>query len=115
MIGSKPARPRHSRTARSVTRASVPLDSAMLKSSVTPIERHEERRRESLEDGIDTTCRRQIDADEQAPSPSDRTPTLMVVTQLTSTAQHERADRQPGEVHRVTADVGRCRHEPAPR
>ena len=49
MIGSRPACPRQARTACAVTRASVPLTSAMLKSSVTPIERDEQVGRKPFE------------------------------------------------------------------
>ncbi len=84
MMGSTPAWPRHMRTARAVSRASVPFDSAMLKSSVTPtsVTNSATGNPASTASG-DIPPRKTPTRSARA---SDNTPTLIVVVQLKTTA-----------------------------
>ena len=84
MIGSTPAWPRHRRTARAVSRASVPFDSAMLKSSVTPTSVTN-----SATGNPASTASGDIpprNTPTRSARASDNTPTLIVVVQLRTTA-----------------------------
>ena len=84
MIGSTPACPRHRRTARAVSRASVPLHSAMANSSVTPMSVT------SRSVGNPSRTALGVMPPRNTPTMSaiaiDRTPTLIVVMQLRVTA-----------------------------
>ena len=99
MIGRRPACPRHRRTARAVTRASVPLTSAMLKSSVTPTSvtssarrkpfEHHVRRHAAQIDADDQRHRHRQDADVDRRRAAERD------------GDDEGGDRNPGEAHRA--------------
>ena len=114
MIGSAPAWPRQSRTARAVSRASVPLTSAMLNSSVTP-----------------TSVTNSVDGKPSSTGAGDMPPRQHADDQRQRERQHadvdrrraaqrdgehERRDRDPGEAHRgrglaVRARRGQRPHE----
>ena len=93
MIGSAPAWPRHSRTARSVTRASVPLTSAIANSSVTPTSvTNRSTGNPSRTAAVDISP---SSTPTMSANASDSTPTLIVVVQLRVTA----ITSAPTEIH----------------
>ena len=103
MIGRTPACPRHSRTARAVSRASVPLHSAMLKSSVTPTSvMNSETGNPMSTASADIPPRNTPTTSARA---SDSTPTLIVVVRLRVTA----TTSAPTEIHARLIAPRRCR------
>ena len=106
MIGSTPACPRHTRVARAVNRASVPLHSAIEKSSVTPMS-------VTIRSvGNPSSTALGVMPPRNTPTISaiaiDRMPTLIVVVQLSVTA----STSAPTEIHArlisVAAAIGQA-------